>query len=133
MITIEYLDEMVCGEPGPNLYWMGKPHDYLLLINDIHCLGVENGIEICLNDLDYINVLEDFKIFVKSKDEGNILCQVDGKVVTIELSILLWQQILSLFLGITFGNYHNYIDCDVLEFDGLEFVEQANFIISSEF
>jgi len=133
MIKIDYTNEMICSEPGPNLYWIGQPCDYLLLINDIHCLGVKNGIEIRLNDLDYINVLGNINIIAKSKDGGNVLCQVDGNVVTIELSNLIWQKILSLFLDISYGEYDIYIDCDSLEVDKLELVEQANFIISSEF
>jgi hypothetical protein len=127
MITIEYTTQVIENEPGPNFYWRGQPHDYLMLINDLHRLGTESDVEIDMNDIEYVEVLGKYKIIARSSDDGRILCHVNGDLILIDLSNPIWRQILGLFLRISFYPSHEYV-----EFDNLELIEGANFIVSSE-
>jgi len=71
MITIEYLQEPIAGEPAPNFYWRGYKSDFLRLSNDLHLLGESNGSTVILNDLNYIS--SNLKIQASSIKSGNIL------------------------------------------------------------
>ena len=51
MIIIDFTNDEIAGEPGPNFYWRGTPEDFLQLTNDLHKLGRKNRITILLNDL----------------------------------------------------------------------------------
>ena len=118
---------MVEGEPGPNLYWRGKPIDFLQLTFDLHILGRENDTERKINKLPYVNVNDGYIITAKSSMNGNILCEVKVKDIVIDLDHSLWQRIVNMFLRISFFPCHNYI-----EFDKIKLKEDANIIISSE-
>ena len=127
MITIEYLNEEIEGEPGPNFYWRGKPNDFLQLLNDLHDLGCEEKIEIDLVELNYIELNDMTNVRAVSSLSGDLLCKKNGDTILINLTISAWQELLHNFLAISFYPSHYYVD-----FEGINFFEDANFIISSE-
>jgi len=127
MIYIEYTNEYIEGEDGPNFYWRGEPKDYLRLINDIHDLGSSDGVELQIDQFDYITVLSSITVVMKASDEGNILCTRQNDKVLVDLKCSIWRDFISLLLTVSFFKSHQYI-----EFDELNLVEDANFIISSE-
>lgn len=127
MINIEYTEEYLEGEPGPNFYWRGKPYDYLRLVDDLHRLGTSADVEISLNSLEYIQCSENYQLIAKSSNGGKILCKNENDMCLINLEPSLWQQVLGKFLRISFYPSHDYV-----EFEHVELVEHANFIISSE-
>lgn len=127
MITIEYTNEYLAGEPGPNFYWRGKPADYLGLIRDLHPLGIRNDVEICVNDLKNVKVVDGSKIIAKSTKEGRILCCKSEGLILIDLTCMIWRSIHRLLLEISFAPSHHYV-----EFDEADLAEDANLIISSE-
>jgi hypothetical protein len=127
MITIEYLSEEIEGEPGPNFYWRGKPSDFLKLLNDMHSLGCEETFEINLIELSYIELKGLTGVRAVSSSNGGFLCKKNDDAVLIDLTNSIWQELLQSFLAISFYPSHYYVD-----FDGMNFIEDANFIISSE-
>lgn len=127
MITIELTNESVEGEPGPSFYWQGQPGDFLKVINDIHKLGESDGHTINLNSINYVNILHEKRVILKSLKGGTNLCKVVNDSVSIELDSTIWREILHLMFSISFYPSHNYV-----EFDNLELIEDANFVISSE-
>jgi hypothetical protein len=128
MIKIDYTLEYLCGEPGPNIYFMGKPIEYAKLSNDLHELGERPDITFTLNDLKYINILNDYNIICKSSKDGNILNKVSDKQITIDLTTTMWRTLLIQIYAISFYPCHDY-----LEFDGVNLIEDANIMVSSEF
>ncbi len=127
MIIIDYTNAMVEGEPGPNLYWMGSPPDFLRLMVDLHSLGQKDGIEIDISKLEYVKINDDYKIIAKSSKDGKILSQLNGKEIIIDLDGSLWREVFINFLMISFLPSHAYI-----EFEDLQLIEEANIIASSE-
>ncbi|HIP83471.1 MAG TPA: hypothetical protein EYH19_07870 [Desulfocapsa sulfexigens] len=127
MIYIEYTDEFLEGEPGPNFYWRGRPRDFIKIIADLHPLGSNNETEIKLNNLALIQVNSDHIITARSCEGGSTLCSIKGNNILIELDKKLWRGVISLFLSVSFERSHNYV-----EFDNYDLKEDANFIINSE-
>ncbi|MEW5736646.1 MAG: hypothetical protein AB1921_17510 [Thermodesulfobacteriota bacterium] len=127
MITIELTGSPVEGEPGPNLYWMGSPPDYLKLILDLHLLGRENGREVLLHGFDYVSLSHCDSVTLRSRAGANDVRGINGRQVRIELDKSLWQKVLHAFFGISFYPSHDYVD-----WEGTGPKEDANFIISSE-
>jgi hypothetical protein len=127
MILIEYTNEFLEGEPGPNFYWQGIPSDFLQLVVDLHRLGSDNGNELYLNTLNYIQVIEDYNIILRSSKDGRNLCSKNESTIIMDLDKSIWQSVLYKLLGISFERSHDYI-----EFDDLELEESANIIVSSE-
>ncbi|MEM5787051.1 MAG: hypothetical protein AAGU11_07005 [Syntrophobacteraceae bacterium] len=127
MITIEYTNDVLEGEPGPNLYWRGNPVDFLALICHLHSLGSKEGIEIRLETIPLVRIIGAFSITARSSSEGSILCKMDVNTIFIDLTSSLWRQVLVKFLQISFFPSHDYI-----EFPDLQLFENANFIVSSE-
>ena len=124
---IDYTNKSVEGEPGPNFYWQGIPADFLQLVVDLHRLGRDNGNELYLNTLNYIQVIQDYKIILRSSKGGNKLSSKNESTITMDLDKNIWQSVLYKLLGISFERSHDYI-----EFDDLELEESANVIVSSE-
>ena len=127
MITIEYTKNSVEGEPGPNFYWRGCPNDYLKILNDLHVLGEKQDVEIKLHKFIYINIIGEFKVFLRSLKNGRKLFSIDDKNIYMELDKFIWIDILHKLLNISFYKSHDYI-----EFDNLTLEEMANIIISSK-
>jgi len=127
MITIEYTCETIESEPGPNFYWRGVPGDYLKVICDLHILGEVYGEELILNDLPYVKIKDGYLVQASSSKNGNRLVYVNDRKIDIDLDCTIWQQVLAMFLSVSFYQSHNYV-----EFDEKTLVEHCNFIISSE-
>ncbi len=127
MLLIEYTDEYLEGEPGPNFYWRGTPDVFLRLLTDLHPLGATIGIEIQLNALEYIHVDGGLKVTLRSSGKGRDLCKKSERHVIMDLEITTWRRVLEKFLSISFEASHTYV-----EFDDLDLHESANIIVSSE-
>lgn len=127
MISIEYTDELLEGEPGPNFYWRGIPSDFLQLVADLHRLGADNENELQLNALSYVQVVDDLKVILRSSKNGRKLCIRNEFDVIMDLDKNIWRRVLDKLLSVSFERSHNYI-----EFDDLELEESANVIVSSE-
>jgi hypothetical protein len=127
MITIEYLTDNIEGEAPPHFYWRGKPKDYLQLINDLYTLVIEEGSVVDVGGLSYIKMEGVSKVTLRSSANGDCLCKKEGDQIIVDLTGELWREVLLLFFSICFSPSHNYV-----EFDELELVEDANFVISSE-
>lgn len=127
MISIEYLFGEIEGEPGPNFYWRGEPNDFLQLLNDMHSLGCKENIEINIAELSYIKMKGIANVRAISSYNGSLLCKKSDASVLIDLTKSAWQEMIQNFLSVSFYPSHYYID-----FEGMDFIEDANFIISSE-
>ena len=127
MVTIELTNENISGEPGPNFYWRGTPEDFLRLIQDLHKLGKDHGETVSAKDLDYVEVLDGYSVELKSDKGSNKICDVRNKAIDVNIDRKVWQRLLSIFLSISFYPSHDYID-----FEDLDLLEDANFIVSSE-
>ena len=132
MIKIAYTSEAVEGEPGPNLYWMGSPPDYLRLLGDLHRLGTSNNISILLSPYTYIQLDGINEIEAASYPGSRVLCRLDNNKVFIRLDKKIWRKILNILLTLSFFSCHEYVDSDVIGIEDEEVKEDANIIISSE-
>lgn len=128
MIKVDYTLEYLCGEPGPNIYFMGQPTDYSKLSIDLHELGEKPDIKFTLSDLNYINILNGYNIICKSSKDGNVLNKVSDKQIIIDLTPTMWRTLIIEIFAISFYPCHDY-----LEFDGVDIIEDANIMVSSEF
>lgn len=126
MIIIELTNNMVEGEPGPNLYIRGKPKDFLQLSMKLHFLGIRNNLEFELDTL-IDNIASNVKIILKSSNNGKILTKIIDGILYIDLTPTLWQEILHDLFTLSFGKGHIYI-----EFDDCQLIEEVNIIASSE-
>lgn len=127
MIKVEYTLNSVEMEPGPNIYFMGKPEDYLKLLNDLHGLAVKTGTEIDLADLGYVEMLDGITYIARSSPNGSLLSKVEDKQISMDLDKKIWKQVMHIVLSISFFPSHNFI-----EFNELDLREDANVTISSE-
>ncbi|MCB0721068.1 MAG: hypothetical protein KDC42_02085 [Ignavibacteriae bacterium] len=126
-MKIEYTTDSVEGEPGPNLYFMASPEECSKLANLIHPLGETNDIEIDLTKEDWIEIVGKDSLLLRSKADGNILMKLDGEKMIMELDNVAWRTFCIEMFAISFYRCHNYID-----FDGCDYHEDAQIIISSE-
>jgi len=127
MILIEYIEDQIEGEPGPNFLWKGQPEDFMRLVVDLHSLGTEDDLEVLVNDFGYINVQNGNRVVLKSSLNGKTLVGVENNELIIDLDKDIWREVLHYFLSVSFCPSHNFV-----EFDNLEVIELGNFIISSE-
>ncbi len=122
-MNIDFTRNMVCGEPGPNLYIKGKPSEFFELSLAIRTLSISNSIIIQMPAFVYEN---DGEIIFCSKKDGKSL-RVEARSIKIELDKRLWKEVaLQMFLiSIEPGRvYLDFEDEEILDFDG-------NFIIDS--
>lgn len=126
MISIEYTYESVENEPGPNVYWHGNHRDFLRFLIEAHELGVSNGYELNVEDLDYVSLVGITSYHVRSTHGGITLCKKHGQSIEMELDSLLWRDILHKVLSISFGSGFVY-----QEFDEKKLIEQANIVMKS--
>ena len=127
MLTIEFTNEYVEGEPGPNFYWSGHPDDYLKLVVELHKLGSDINEKIFFRDLNYVRLINIDNVEAKSSREGKILNKKIDRTILIDINCTLWQEIMRVFLILSFNQGHYYLD-----FDNLRLEEDGNFIVSSE-
>jgi len=126
MITIELLHETIAGEPGPNFYFRGSPNNYLDFVIALHPLGEYDGFNIVLNDSIGINNRTNKKITFSSAPEGKALCLLKDSEIVVELPHQKWCSVLNYIFTITF-----YPSTQYIEFDDLDLIEDANFIVES--
>lgn len=132
-MKIEYTIESVEGEPGPNLYWKGSPEECLRLANVIHPLGESNdlgesnNIEINLAKEDWVELIGIESLLLRSKTDGRVLLKLEGGKALMELDSEAWRNFCIEMFCISFHRCHNYID-----FEGCNFYQDANVVISSE-
>ena len=127
MLSIDFTDEMICGEPGPNFYWYGSTEDLFWLTSIMHPLGKMNNYQIYLPCKK-----NDFNTFVKlsSEEGGNILNKYDDSqnIIVVELDCEIWRDVLKKFFLLSMVPGREYIDLE----DYPHLYEQANFIIDSQ-
>jgi hypothetical protein len=127
MIEIILTDDSVENEPGPNLYWRGRPKDFLRLVNDLHSLGARNGGEsINIDNLGYIRNKVGRAIELHSKNGGSTLIQVQNDRIVSELDPRLWRTVIDRIMSVTFYPSFQYI-----EFDQEELLADANWIVAA--
>ena len=127
MLSIDFTDEMICGEPGPNFYWYGSMEDFYWLASVMHPLGKANNYRIrfpCKKD--------ELNVFVElsSREKGNILNKYDNSrnIIIVELDCEIWREILKKFFLLSMVSGREYIDLKGYP----DLYEQANFIADSQ-
>ena len=126
MITVELLHKPIAGEPGPNFYFRGSPHNYLDFVVALHSLGEHDGVNITLNRSIGIDNCTNKKVTFCSKPEGKTLCSIKDSEIIVELPYKTWIRVLEYLFSITF-----YPSTQYIEFDDLDLIEDANFIVES--
>ena len=126
-IKIYYTTEVICNEPGPNMFWIGPGDSFRSLINAIYPLarGKKKEVSIKSNDnffldgIDFIQLIqqENYKKQFILKEKDNIIITLDK---------MHWRNVIHIITTITFEPSENYID---FEEEGLR--EDANWIIES--
>ena len=127
MIKIGYTNEPLVGVPGPNFFWSGDCHDFLKLCHDLHPLGQRNGMSLSIHELYYIQVVGELGCIGDSVTGGNYLLKKTNNIVEISLDVDVWRRFLGQCYHLSFQPSHV-----ILNFDGFNLQEDANFIISSE-
>ena len=127
MLSIDFTNEVVCGEPGPNFYWYGNMEDFYWLSTIMHPLGKVNNYQIllpCKKDS------ENTFVRLSSVSGGSILNKNDNvnNMIVVELDCEIWREILQKFFLISMTRGREYIDLE--DHPGL--FEHANFIIDSQ-
>ena len=128
MIKIDFTNEPVCGEPGPNFYWYGTTEDFFELSCKLQILGKANDDRIVL-PCTYQG--ENSEVHMVSKKNGKILNRysISKNRVMMELDTTIWREILIKFYLLSMISGREYIDLE--EFQGIE--EEANLIIDSQY
>lgn len=129
MIKVDYTHELIEGEPGPNLYFMGKPDDFRLLIEPIRDLIDEKKNKISLSNLVFIELLEPLKdvLFCINERDEHLAKVINSNEIEVSLSRSLWLKIHEMANVLSRKKGHLYI-----EFDDLNLREDCNIIWSSE-
>ena len=127
LLSIDFTDEIICGEPGPNFYWYGSMEDFYWLASVMHPLGKANNYQIrfpCKKD--ELNVY----VELSSREKGNILNKYDDSrnIIIVELDCEIWREVLKKFFLLSMVPGREYVDLE--DYPGL--YEQANFIIDSQ-
>jgi hypothetical protein len=125
-MEVIYTNDSVESEPGPNLYWRGKPKEFAQFLFDAYELGVSGGTALDLQQLSYIRLVGIEHYNLVSVVHGVILAKVDVDNVLTELDPELWRQFLHNVLSISFLPSFVY-----QEISNPHLVEDANIIMSS--
>jgi hypothetical protein len=118
---------MICGEPGPNLYWFGDCEDFHWATCLMQPLGRSNGYQVVLP----CNKNEtSLSIRLSSIEGGTILNKYDSKMnaILVELDCNIWRIVLKKFFLLSMTPGREYIDLE-----NFNVYEEANFIIDSQF
>lgn len=128
-MKIDLTNEMIEGEPGPNLYFMGSMSDFDLLVGWIEKLASKTKIEILLNDAfeGLETITPGLKIILKSSKRGCVLSKMEKLTVTMDLKPIYWEKVLNQVTAISKKQGLAYI-----EFDNLDLREDCNVMMSSE-
>lgn len=128
-VEILYTNDPIEGEPGPNLYWKGKPEEYWQLLIDLRPLALSVGFSIDLKKLTYIQFKGIKSYSLSSIKDGTILTQVKDENVLTELDPIAWEEFLLKILALSFSSGHIYQE----ELWQAPLIENANVIMSSEY
>ena len=132
MIRIDYTEEQIEGEPGPNFYWMGDQYTYASIIPILHPLACEYNQEIVITDLPQITGVDGLRVVGRSiKDSWYLVRKMDNEIA-MNVHCGLWSKILVSFLEISYERCHDYLDLDDDELFADRIQEDANLIVSSE-
>ena len=126
-MEIIYTQDNVEGEPGPNLYWRGRPSEFVQLLVDAHRLGVSPGVTLRMEDLPYIRLSGINSFTANSSEEGGCLTRMENGSLLSDLKSGLWREFLHNVLSISFYRSHVYQELSV---SGL--TSEVNIIMSSE-
>ena len=76
-IKIYYTTEVICNEPGPNMFWIGPADSFRSLIDAIYPLArgkkkkvsIESNTNFVLDGIDFIQLIQqkDYKKFIVKK------------------------------------------------------------------
>lgn len=128
MIVIDFTNDRIYNEPGPNLLLFGNREDFLQLLTDLHKLGVKNNEKVEVEALTYTKLLqEDLNLAFSSSASGDILLKKSDERLEVNLKKELWREIHHKILSITYEESFNFI-----EFDNFSLQEDGNIIISTE-
>jgi hypothetical protein len=126
-MIVEYTQNTVRGEPGPNIYWKGGVDEYRLLLNGLHSFGRLVGQRVVVSDLSYVRVVGIRSYEMLSTSNGGIISKIDGGKISTDLTCECWREFLHKVLSISFGSGFVY-----QEFDGKGLLEEANIIMESK-
>ena len=126
-IHIHYTTEVIHGEPGPNMFWVGSSDNFRSLVNQIYPLArgeketlvIETGTSFTLHGMDSVHLVQH-----TSYKDRFIVKNPHSIVVTLDVHH--WRNIVHLITSITFAPSENFI-----EFDGEDLREDVNWIIKS--
>ena len=127
MMKIIHTNSAVCGEQGPNLYWRGMLKEFAQLnqillnyiMSDQQTLSISRVLD---NSIFY--GIEDFVLF-KSETSENLI-KMDSNLAKSKLSIDEWRTILNFTKLLS-----NKPGTMFIEFDSLNLIEEANWIMES--
>jgi len=126
LLSIDFTNEMICGESGPNFYWYGSMEDFYWLTSIMHPLGKINNYQMrlpCKKD--------ELDVFVElsSRTNSKILNKYDNSLncIRVELDREIWREILKKFFLLSMVSGREYI-----ELEDFDLYEEANFIIDSQ-
>ena len=129
-MRIDYTNETIEMEPGPNIYMMGSPNEFIRLLEIIEPLTITNDASISLKskieNLVFLGKgIED--ILMISKKQGRTLIKIEKSCAVMEMDSSYWKKVVNLIEGLSKRKAHQFI-----EFDNLEMREDCNVIMSSE-
>ena len=129
-MRIDYTNNTIEMEPGPNLYIMGSPNEFIRLLKIIEPLTTTDDVSISLKSkIENIEFLgeEIEDILMISKKKGSTLIKMKKSCAVMEMDSLLWKKVKLLIEGLSKSKAHQFIG-----FDNLEMIEDCNVIMSSE-
>lgn len=128
MITIEYIETTLLGEPGPNVYFMGTMADFKLLKEVIGPLLLKENAEVCLGSSDFITIGDNLDdVCFVNHPEGRTLTRYASKVLMTNLPTSFWARMRNIADELSKRKCHAYI-----EFEDFSLVEDCNMMWSSE-
>lgn len=122
-MKIELSEEVVFGEPGPNIVWTCTQQELCLVISLLERL-VSEKIDIVLSKSMDIEMIGLSIVIVRSSRRGQILTKIKNGTIETNLKNSYWSDIRELLVPLTEGKGFQYIELDA---ENLE--EDANWIV----
>lgn len=126
-MEIIYTTDSVEGEPGPNVYWRGRPYEFLNLLLNAHKLGVSSGAAIKIEEMPNTRLAGVSSYQMTSSENGCTLVRLRDNGLVSDLDPKLWREFLHNVLSISFSSGFVYQELPVTTL-----IEEANVIMSSE-
>ena len=126
-IKIYYTTEVICNEPGPNMFWIGPGDSFRSLIDAIYPLarGKKKEVSIESNSNFFLDGIDSIQLMQQENYKKQFIVKKQNDII-ITLDKIHWRNAIHIITTITFGPSENYID---FEEEGLR--EDANWIIES--